>query len=237
MLAIAIGATPWFHIPLHLDLPFICLATACGMWIIQTLAWAARILYRNVGGRQVREARVSCLGEEGFAPNALTVDIRLKRAWQVRSGQYVYLTVLSNPHHLFGQIQAHAFLIAWSEENPSSTPTAITLLVEFRNGFSSDLRLCEGPIRVLIDGPYGTSDCLQSFDKVLFIASGAGVAAHLLAIRELLRGHHNRTARVRRVTLLWLLEERGMCAGNYSRTTSDFYRARTLDPYYSGCLV
>jgi len=166
LLAIAIGALLWFHIPLHLDLPTVCLTAACGMWITQTLAWVARFMYRNVGGKQVREASVPYLGEEGFAPSALTLEIQLKRAWQVRSGQYVYITVLSNPRHLFGQIQAQPFLIAWSEESPGPTPTAITLLVEFRRVFSGALRLHERPIRLLIDGTYGSSASLQSFDKV-----------------------------------------------------------------------
>ena len=60
-----------------------------------------------------------------------------------------------------------------------------------------------------MDGPYGHGAELDCFDKILFVASGIGVAAHLLAIRHLLQAHQDQTARVRRVSLLWFLEKTG----------------------------
>lgn len=45
-----------------------------------------------------------------------------------------------------------------------------------------------------------------------FIASGLGITAHFLAINHLLRAHENKTARIRRLTLLWFLETRDQFA-------------------------
>ena len=46
------------------------------------------------------------------------------------------------------------------------------------------------------------------------MASGIGIAAHLLAIRHLLQAHEDKTARVRRISLLWFLEQPGKLLGS-----------------------
>ena len=60
-----------------------------------------------------------------------------------------------------------------------------------------------------MDGLYGSVESLEHFDKVFFVASGIGLAAHLLAIRYLIYAHNEKTSRVRRLSLLWFLETKG----------------------------
>ena len=100
-------------------------------------------------------------------------------------------------------------MIAWTDEILGQKSSDFQLLIQCRRGFSDRLRLCRHPSTVIVDGPYGRETPLKDFDKVLFIAAGGGIAAHLLAIRQLLQAHEDRTARCRRLSLLWVLEHQG----------------------------
>jgi predicted ferric reductase len=116
----------------------------------------------------------------------------------------VYLTLPNISRHHGGFLQAHPYAIAWMEGSD------ISLIVQRQSGFSNDVFRATGRhTSVIVDGPYGQPQQFMCYDKVLFIASGIGVAAHLLAIRDLLEAHENRSARVRRITLLWFLETMG----------------------------
>lgn len=99
--------------------------------------------------------------------------------------------------------------MAWSDGGSYQVSKEIYLLIEGRRGFSRALRQCKDVSSVILDGPYGKSPPLDRFDKVLLIAHGVGIAAHLLTIRHLLRAHEEQTARVRRVSLTWVLENKG----------------------------
>ena len=132
------------------------------------------------------------------------VVVSVDRPWTAKPGQYVYVSAFGSMFHSFGLPQSHPYLIAWAEAN------TIVLLVDCYNGFSSRLP-ADGrfPTSVWIDGPYGNCSDLDDYDKTLFVASGVGVAAHLLTIRQLLKRHQEKKARVRRVTLSWFIEKEG----------------------------
>ena len=63
---------------------------------------------------------------------------------------------------------------------------------------------------MLLDGPYGGDDALDSFDTVMFWAGGIGIVSHLLHLRQMVQAHNDRKARLRRLTLVWMLESWGM---------------------------
>ena len=71
------------------------------------------------------------------------------------------------------------------------------------------VKFCEASTRIRMDRLYSDIESLEHFDKVFFIASGIGLAAHLLAIRHLIHAHNEKTSRVRRLSLLWFLETEG----------------------------
>jgi NAD(P)H-flavin reductase len=136
---------------------------------------------------------------------ALNATITLKKPWKVRPGQYVYLIVPGIARHRAGFMQSHLYVIAWSENS------TVTLLIQRGSGFSD--ALFASAVRnstIIVDGPYGNSTPLDEYDSVLFMASGIGIAAHLLPIRHLLEAYENRSARIRRLTLVWFLETLGM---------------------------
>ena len=133
------------------------------------------------------------------------LSIELERSWAFQPGQYVYLTVLGNTLHDFSFMQSHPYLIAWAEGK------IISLLVERQSGFSSHLYAASNlQIPVFIDGPYAGYDYADEYDKILCLASGVGIAAHLLFIKNLLWLHKQKRSRARRIDLYWIIETPGM---------------------------
>lgn len=132
--------------------------------------------------------------------------VTLKRPWRIMPGQYIYISL----HRRAGLFESHPYMVAWIQEDP----TRLVLLSRRARGFSQRLDRVGGATSASINGPYGGINVhrLGSYDKVLFVAGGLGITAHFLAIQHLLRAHETQTARVRRLTLLWFLETRGMLA-------------------------
>jgi predicted ferric reductase len=204
LLAVAIVVILWFHIPLSSRFNVIVLGVASGMWLIQQVFWLTRLCYRNLGSGSSMVTSFKEYSSHDPSSEGMGITLKLKRPWKVRPGQYVYLTLPNISRHHGGFLQAHPYAIAWMEGSD------ISLIVQRQSGFSNDVFRATGRhTSVIVDGPYGQPQQFMCYDKVLFIASGIGVAAHLLAIRDLLEAHENRSARVRRITLLWFLETMG----------------------------
>lgn len=55
----------------------------------------------------------------------------------------------------------------------------------------------------LYSGPYGTTEPVDNYESVLFVVSGAGIAAVILYIKYLIYGYNTYTSYVRRVHLIW----------------------------------
>ncbi|KAK3672624.1 hypothetical protein LTR78_007436 [Recurvomyces mirabilis] len=200
----------WLHISKGKNFETLCLGLAALLWSIHYAFWVARLAIRNLGGRTVPPGSIVALTDQGGSVKALALKISLRRPWRLSHGQYIYITIPSVPRTVGSAVQSHPYMIAWAPEVADKITTELHLLVQCQRGFSDVLRLARATATIWIDGPYGRGPKLDDFDKVLFLASGAGVAAHLLAIRHLLQGHNARTAQVRRLSLLWVLESEGL---------------------------
>jgi predicted ferric reductase len=202
LFALALVALLWFHVPLRQRQSMICLAVASGLWIVQGCAWFGRLGYQNFRSRHAKGMRLtkhSCGSAE-----ATEATMTLKRPWNVRPGEHVYITSPVLGRHHGGFAQAHPYTIAWTDESD------IILIIQRHTGFSSDIFTTPKDLSsFVVDGPYGHPRLLTGYDKVLFAASDIGVAAHLLGIRSLSKAHEDQSARVRRITLLWFLESPG----------------------------
>lgn len=131
----------------------------------------------------------------------MLIKVTLKKPVEISAGQYIYLTVPGLARRTYGLLQSHPYFVVESDGD------SISMMIESRQGFSRDLRSLDG-YHVWVDGPYGGL-CFKDFEKVVFIASGIGVSAHILAIRRLLQRQQDRKAVVRRIVLAWLLESAG----------------------------
>lgn len=124
---------------------------------------------------------------------------------QILPGQYIYLTVPRMGFSPLSLVQAHPYVVAWRDG------AHCTLLIQRATGFSNDLFNAPrfGP-RVFLDGPYGHAHNFDSYEKVIFMASGIGIAAHLLPVKALIEACNAKATRVRRITLYWIAETSGM---------------------------
>lgn len=216
-LALVLATTMWLHIRLGKNRGTVLLCSLSGFWILQHTGWLALLFYRNSGSSRTNIA-LTKLGTQ-----ALDATIVLRRPWDVKPGQYIYLTLPKVNRHRVGFAQSHPYLIAWSEAD------SLTLLIERDSGFSNSLFSCPtNSTSAIVDGPYGNPISLDDYDKVLFVASGIGIAAHLLAIRHLVEAHNDRRSRVRRVTLLWFVETPGELPYTRVLHPAKHRRARTM---------
>lgn len=239
----------WFHVPSRSRLFYITTGASLGLWSFQKLAWLACLMHRNAWG-QGGNTMTIIPHQSGGAE----VAVHLRRSFYALPGQYIYISVPHTRSFGLGYLEAHPFYIAWQpllipinspdfrgghrreekfgrlrdevEPAPSGyVKDTIVLYVEAANGFTR--RILQSNIdgfSVVVDGPYGRPPSLDRFDKVLFIASGAGIAAHLLHIRYLVEAHNAQTARVRRITVCWLLQrdDEGAWAEAYLRDIFKF---------------
>lgn len=204
LIAIGIAVCLWLRTTQVTDFHTICLFVATGLWSFGQLIWLGGVVFDRV--RNID--RITVVTAQGnLSPDVTTIHVHSQRPRKVTYGQYIFITVPTIPYNVIGRLQAHPYMIAWEEKDDSRQ--ILTLLVTPRAGFSRTVKLCESDTRIRVDGPYGGARSLQRFDKVFFIASGIGVAAHLLAIRHLIQTHNDKTSRVRRLTLLWFLETNG----------------------------
>ena len=208
----------WFHFTIGLNIATISLALASAAWLFQSVWRLFRIAYKNTGGRDIDKCSITKLsGNE-----AVLLEVDVRRPWRVQHGQYIYITVPSLPHSLSARFQAHPYLVVWTTEDAKQKCQTLTLLIQSRRGFSRGLLLCRDEATVLLDGPYGKSPRLDLYDTLLFACSGVGISAHLLAIRQLLDAHDQKTARVRRISLSWFLEKPGaFCLDHSSRSSTN----------------
>lgn len=196
-MGVALLALLWIHVLRKGDrLVIVSLALGTAIWIVNKIIWIVLLVYRNSGDGERSMAAIEALKLDG-STKAVRVCITVRRAWKVNAGHYIYITLPRHPRTLF---QSHPYSIAWAEGR------TLVLLVSTRSGFSKSLTTRIGDCRVVLDGPYGETADLDNYDTVLFMSYGIGIATQLLSVRDLLRGHDDQTARVRRVTIVWFLE-------------------------------
>jgi predicted ferric reductase len=204
VIGVGIAICLWLRAVQVIDFHTICLFAATGLWTSGKLVWLGRVVFNRV--RNID--RITVVAAQGNPnPDVTTIQVRSQRSRKITYGQYIFITVPTIPHTVVGRLQAHPYMIAWEEKDDSSQ--ILTLIVTPRAGFSRMVKLCESDTRIRVDGPYGGTKSLEHFDKIFFITSGIGVAAHLLTIRHLIQTHNDKTSRVRRLSLLWFLETDG----------------------------
>lgn len=174
--------------------------TSSCVWVSNTLYRACHIIYRNyVWGKTCTHIMVERVR------NALNIEVTLPRAWNVKPGQYVYLT-MRRPS-MRSILQRHPFLVFQSVHHENG----IELKVFPRNGFTKRLfsRVAdEGSLYepAIIEGPYGLEHDFGDFGTVLMIASGEGILSHVAQINKLLAEHRQLKTKTRDIALIWAVD-------------------------------
>jgi predicted ferric reductase len=155
-------------------------------------------VFRNiVVGRPFAKAQVKEVS------NALRVTVTVPRGWEVKPGQYLFLTIPRAG--ILSGVQSHPFMIAWWEW--SVTGLKVYLLVKRRHGFTKDLTRRIGKISLaFIDGPYGQKHDFGDYGTVVMFATDIGIAGHMPFIKDLVRGYNSCEVRTRRIVVVWQME-------------------------------
>jgi len=129
------------------------------------------------------------------------VSLKLRKPWEFKAGQYIYLCI---PGVSFcAWFQYHPFVVSWWQRNENGD-TKVVLLVQPRKGFTRDIKKYAGSsLKAFIEGPYGSEKDLGSYGNVVLFATGIGIAGQLPYIRRLLEGHNNREVKTGRISLFW----------------------------------
>jgi predicted ferric reductase len=189
-----------------------CITTAASTYLLQKATWVLQLVYRNVGSGPTSRAIILRNVQAGPVGEIIQIQVNTKRPWNVVPGQFVYLSIPRLRSLGLGFWESHPFMVAWVSENEKGQATTIVLLVQCYRGFTRRLQIASTDMTALVDGPYGglEANSLTAYDKVLLMSNGIGIAAHLHTARYLLFAHNRQTARVRRLTVVWVLETEGM---------------------------
>lgn len=197
-----------------------------GFFLLSTTCQLLRMLYRNLTlGTRAHKAWL--VRHRGVA----NVRIPLRRGWKVSAGQFIQLCVPGVTS--WSSIQTHPFMICWWEDDRDGTAISISLLVAGRrpNSFTNRLVRTFGdphrqstPFTAWIDGPFGTRDSLTAYGTVVLLATGIGIAAQLPHVKNIVRACSAYETKIRRLSLIWELDDEGELLFLFSRDGANFPR-------------
>ena len=143
------------------------------------------------------------------AGSAVRIRVSLQRRLRIRAGQYINLWIPSISFWSF--VQSHPFVvISWAE----GAQDTLELLIEPRGGLTRELwhyakdRPSIHPF-VMFSGPHGQGIAVEEYETILMVASGFGIAAQLPYLKRLIHGYNTREVRIRRIRLVWQIEDKG----------------------------
>ena len=135
------------------------------------------------------------------------VEIHMACCWNIRPGQYVYITIPAlGSRYLF---QSHPFWIVSWQQDAERRSLRLNLLVKERRGFTSKLSGDEARI-VWVSGPFGRSQPFGDYGTVLMFATDIGIAAHLPHLKFLKESWTQARVRTRRIVLVWRMSDLSM---------------------------
>lgn len=171
------------------------------LWTVVTVLHWVYFTFRNIAsGRILAKARVMSL------PGAMKVAVNVPRPWNVKAGQYIFLSIPAA--EITSVLQSHPFMIVWWERDMDGL--TIFLLVDPTRKFANKLDGLQNKKLVsLIDGPYGLEQNFGEYGTVLMFATGLGIAGHMLYIRDLVSGYNSCDVSTRRIVLIWQVDDRG----------------------------
>jgi predicted ferric reductase len=176
---------------------------AAAAYVSLTVIQLASVVFRNVLlSRRCARAYVEPYG------TASRITLNLDRPFKVKPGQWTYVWIPSvsfwSPFH------SHPFMVSWRENDVEKKTSSLTLLAQVHTGFTKrihDQATSPEPYLAWIDGPYGKPPDYGKYESVILVASGIGVTAHILAIKDLLEDHKQGLTRTKSVSLYWQIDQ------------------------------
>lgn len=205
VLAVATLVAIWCHIPEKKAVTMFLQFGIC-LWVAMSMVHWCLFVFRNfVFSRSFATAVVKPLSNQGVTSEldpeqVMQVDIAIPRPWRVRAGQHIFLSIPKLG--ILRGLRGHPFVITWWDRD--ITGLTVTLLIKSRTGFTRELRRhVDKPLRVFVDGPFGTRHNFGDYGTVVMVATGIGIAGHIPYLKELISGYNSCEVKTRRILLIW----------------------------------
>lgn len=162
------------------------------------------------------------------AANIVRVRIPTRKTLRARPGTYYYVYMFSG----FKPWESHPFTLAsWEDavsEDGSKQRLELSFIFRPHRGFTSRLRdlllqekakqdssVSEVPIRLAVEGPYGTPYDISRCSSILFIMGGSGITvalSHLRFLRQVLNSTENMPnhAKLHTIRLVWAIRNHSL---------------------------
>jgi predicted ferric reductase len=203
-LAVLIVYAVWRHLPADKTFSKYCVYSLGGLFTILGIIEGTMVGYRNgIAGSKAGQAVLT------HDYGVVKLQLRCPKPVAIDAGQYINIWAPSVSFWSF--FQSHPFVVtSWAEEPQGQ----LDLFIEPRRGFTRQLlhhgkegRTVHRPL--LFSGPHGRSVEVDGYEKVLMVASGVGIASQLPYLKKILHHYNTRRSCVRRVHLIWQVENIG----------------------------
>jgi NAD(P)H-flavin reductase len=135
----------------------------------------------------------------------IQVDLISYGPLEVAPGQFLSLYIPSLG--FVSKFQTRSFMVSWQAKNIT------TVLVEPKRNFSRRLKLLVGSKKAChawIAGPYGNPPGYGTFEAIIFVANGIGIAAHIFAMKDLLAKYRQRQVMTRSIHIYWWMDDKSV---------------------------
>jgi NAD(P)H-flavin reductase len=142
----------------------------------------------------------------------MRVSLRLRRPLKIRPGEYVYL--FFSDMGLRRNFQSHPYVITWWDNSLKAMD--LYFLIKPQCGMIAELLARKSVRTVTVDGPYGKNLHLESYETVILVAKGIGIAGILPYVRHMTyrkvskdqeHAAYRRGLITRKIDIYWVLEE------------------------------
>jgi predicted ferric reductase len=212
-LVVGIAITLWYHLVSIDERDFVAYALLIAISVVWVLNGLLNVFFLfKVNVLRLRSGRATSL--DPYRGYCYRVRFTIDSKQLIQPGQYFNFLNWRR----YGWIESHPYMILWSAM--SEDQQKIDFLIKPQKGFSERYRRTTRKSnssenekseaqRIALDGPYGFSPDLYSFDIVLFLAEGIGITSQLFYMKRLQELCHKRQAKVRRISLGWKLSRIG----------------------------
>lgn len=156
------------------------------MWLVSTFLRLHKLIFYRLSGE---------VTEKLEGRNATKIEVSLKYPIRVPAGSYfnIFFPGRLAPYNLLYSFPAVAFWHPPDEDNHSGKVSNVSFLLSHRSSHMSALAKLEKGQRVLLDGPLGQDLALSSYENVILLAKGIGIAGVLPMALELAERHRHDT--------------------------------------------
>ncbi|KAF4468232.1 NADPH oxidase [Fusarium albosuccineum] len=182
----SIGALFW-HALLLSEITTQILVAVCGvLWLTTTLIRLRKLLFHRLSGEIVEKLR---------GGDATKIEVALRYPVRVSPGNYFHIFFPTEGGHSYNYLHGYPVVACWhppDTDNSSEELSHISFILSHSGGHSGAVHRLKAGARILLDGPLGQDLGLGSYETVILLAKGIGIAGVLpMALQLIERLQHD----------------------------------------------